>query len=112
MILANALDHIAKSAAASRTSTRRLRWIERRALIALKGQEYSDTSFDLPKSSGPNTLEKLQKRMAYHIAVKHDLLETLKGVRHLIADAAELQIVDSVIAGAEESITATPEAKP
>ena len=34
--LAQALDHIAKSAAKSRTSTRRLRWIEQRAIFALE----------------------------------------------------------------------------
>ena len=48
LILAKALDHIARTAARSRTSTRRLRWIERRALTALRGDEYRDIDFGLP----------------------------------------------------------------
>ena len=78
LTFANALDHIAKVAAASRSQTRRIRWIEQRALTALRGEEYRDGDFDLPKSPGPDTQEKLQKRMAYHIAIKHELLKALK----------------------------------
>lgn len=74
LILAQALDHIARSAAKSRSQTRRIRWIEQRALIALRGMEYRDIDLDLPKSAGPDTPEKLQRRMAYHIALRHELL--------------------------------------
>lgn len=63
LILANALDHIAKTAAKSRTSTRRLRWIEQRALFALRGDEYRDIDLDLPKSAGPGTQERLSLRV-------------------------------------------------
>ncbi|WP_213956293.1 hypothetical protein [Variovorax sp. dw_954] len=48
--LRNALDHIAKTARNSRTSTRRLRWIEQRALFALEGKPYDNTAFDLPQN--------------------------------------------------------------
>jgi len=80
LILAKALDHIAHTAARSRSQTRRLRWIEQRALIALRGEEFRDIDIDLPKSAGPDTHEKLQRRMAYHIAVKHDLLSALQAL--------------------------------
>ncbi len=52
LILASALDHIAKTAAKSRSQTRRIRWIEQRALIALEGREYRDIDVDLPKTAG------------------------------------------------------------
>ena len=74
LILAQALDHIARTAARSRSQTRRIRWIEQRALIALRGLEYRDIDLELPKSAGPDTPEKLQRRMAYHIALRHELL--------------------------------------
>ncbi|MBT2299227.1 hypothetical protein J7E70_02000 [Variovorax paradoxus] len=80
LILAQALDHIARTAARSRSQTRRLRWIEQRALIALRGEEFRDLNIDLPKSAGPDTHEKLQRRMAFHIAVKHQLLEALQAL--------------------------------
>ena len=78
LILAGALDHIAKTAKASRSQTRRIRWIEQRALIALRGGEYRDIDVELPVSAGPDTPEKLQRRMAYHIAIKQELLEALE----------------------------------
>ncbi|MDM0054069.1 hypothetical protein [Variovorax fucosicus] len=78
MILATALDHIAGTAAKSRSQTRRLRWIEQRALFALRGTEYRDIDLDLPKSAGPDTAERLQRRMAYHIAIKHAHAEALR----------------------------------
>lgn len=80
MILAQALDHIARTAARSRSQTRRLRWIERRALDALDGKEFSELDIELPKSAGPDTHEKLQRRMAYHIAVKHQLRDALQAL--------------------------------
>lgn len=78
LILANALDHIQKTAAKSRTSTRRLRWIEQRALFALRGDEYWVIDLDLPKDPGPNTQEKLKRRMDFHIAVKHAHADALR----------------------------------
>ena len=78
IILANALDHIAKTADRSRSQSRRVRWIKARAESALAGNDYSDAGVDLPKSAGPNTSEKLQRRMAYHISIKHELAEALR----------------------------------
>lgn len=75
--LLGALDHIAKTAALSRTSTRRLRWIEARARGALDGRPYSDLDIDLPKDGGPNTVEKLRKRIAYLRHQRADMLEAL-----------------------------------
>lgn len=48
-LLRSALEHIAKTAAASRSQTRRIRWIKARAEIALAGREYSDKDVDLPR---------------------------------------------------------------
>lgn len=64
LILASALDHIAKTAAKSRSQTRRIRWIEQRAVLALEGREYREIDVDLPKDAG-NTAEKM-KRKADH----------------------------------------------
>ena len=80
MILAKALDHIARTAARSRTQTRRLRWIEQRALGALRGEEYRDSDLDLPKSAGPDTPEKLKRRMAFHISQKHRVVAALRAL--------------------------------
>ena len=44
--LKDALDHVMRTARASRTSTRRLRWIEHRCYQALKGEYVPQ---DLPK---------------------------------------------------------------
>lgn len=79
-VLATALDHIACSAAKSRSQTRRIRWIQQRAEIALRGDEYRDIDVDLPKSAGPNTQEKLNKRLSYELAIKHRLLEALQAI--------------------------------
>lgn len=100
MILASALDHIARSAAKSRSQTRRIRWIEQRALIALRGQEYRDIDLDLPKSAGPDTAEKLQRRMAYHIAVKQELLEALTYAIKQVPELATVPGIAAAIANA------------
>ncbi len=49
--LINALSHIQKVASTSRTSTRRLRWIEQRAQYAIEGKPYIQDEFDMPKTS-------------------------------------------------------------
>lgn len=93
MILAQALDHIAKSAAKSRTSTRRLRWIEQRAIFALEGREYRDIDLDLPKDSGATT-EKNARRIAY-------LLSALHRIKALGPTPSVQQIVDEALGIAE-----------
>lgn len=80
MELASALDHIAKTAAKSRSQTRRLRWIEMRATYALEGREYRDTDVDLPKSAGPNTPERLFKKLAHEQYLRHEMTSALQAV--------------------------------
>ena len=62
-LLRNALNHIARVAAKSRTSTRRLRWIEQRAALALAGQAYDNSAFDLPKDAD-NDYQRLKRENA------------------------------------------------
>lgn len=87
--LLGALDHIAKTAALSRTSTRRLRWIEARARGALDGRPYSDLDIDLPKDGGPNTVEKLRKRIAYLRHQRAELLEALSKIEQWNSHTSE-----------------------
>lgn len=49
-LMRSALSHIARTARRSRTSTRRLRWIEDRAEGALAGKPYVPMELDLPKN--------------------------------------------------------------
>lgn len=72
-LLCRALDHIRKTAAKSRTSTRRLRWIELRAADALAGRPY--TQVDLPKDGGPATAAKLQLKLSAHDAEMEAVLK-------------------------------------
>jgi len=105
-LLRGALDHIAKTARASRSQTRRLRWIELRAETALRGEVYRDQDIDLPKNAGPNTPERLRQRLARVTAEKHALLEALQeAVRLEIKGAYLLAKCESAIARA----TATKE---
>lgn len=60
-----ALDHIEKVCKASRSQTRRLRWIELRAHGALHGLPDLHHQIDLPKSGGPETSEKLSRRLGH-----------------------------------------------
>ncbi len=94
MLLAQALDHIAKSAAKSRTSTRRLRWIEQRAIFALEGREYRDTDLDLPKDAPGTSIERNARRIAY-------LLSALHRIKALGPTPSVQQIVDEALGIAE-----------
>lgn len=47
-LLRAALEHIQKTAGQSRTQTRRLRWISKRAELALAGRPYVSSEHDLP----------------------------------------------------------------
>lgn len=85
MNMASALYHIARTAAASRSQTRRIRWIENRAMKALRGEDYRDIDVVLPKSAGPQTAEKLNRKIAYHIATKMELLEALEKATDALA---------------------------
>lgn len=74
MMLAQALDHIAKSAARSKSQTRRIRWIEQRALFALQGREYRDIDVDLPKDAGPDTIEKLRRKAGHSMRMQRNVI--------------------------------------
>lgn len=65
LMMRDALDHITKTAANSRTSTRRIRWIELRAHMAINGEVYSDASFSLPKDGGENTVKRLKLKLKH-----------------------------------------------
>ena len=81
--LAQALDHIAKSAARSRTSTRRLRWIEQRAIFALEGREYRDIDLELPRSPSDESIERMRLERAKLRAENAQLLEALRDMLNL-----------------------------
>lgn len=77
LMLASALDHIAKTAAKSRTQTRRLRWIQARAELALAGREYKDIDLDLPRDGGPETASKLKRSLWKMKQERDELLSAL-----------------------------------
>lgn len=62
-LLRDALDHIVRSAAASTTSTRRLRWIEHRARTALSGQKTQTKAVDLPRKNYENEVARLRRQV-------------------------------------------------
>ncbi|UVO19561.1 hypothetical protein [Stutzerimonas stutzeri] len=76
--LRDALDHIARTCRASRTSTRRTRWIERRAEWALEGKAYTDNAFDIPVDvEEKNRTLRIKKNLL--AAVVRDLLDVAEG---------------------------------
>lgn len=76
--LRDALDHIARTCRASRTSTRRIRWIERRAEWALEGKAYTDNAFDIPVDvEEKNRTLRIKKNLLK--AVVRDLLDVAEG---------------------------------
>lgn len=91
-ILRNALDHIRKACQQSRSQTRRIRWIENRAEIALAGEEYSDNMFNLPKKSTPETMERLQKKYAYAMWKIHTMTHALELISETEGDASHIAL--------------------
>lgn len=85
MVLASALDHIAKTAAKSRSQTRRIRWIELRATYALEGREYRDIDVDLPKDAGAKTPEKLGRKLAHEAYIRRALVAAAQRAEAFIA---------------------------
>lgn len=115
MVMANALDHIAKTAKASRSQTRRIRWIQLRAEMALSGNEYRDIDIDLPRKVNSDTPEKMQKRMAFHIAIKHQLREAAQAALNCISELpptqARVEVAQMLQAAIEnaEAVAALPD---
>lgn len=70
--LEDALDHIAKTARNSRTSSKRLRWIEKRAEDAILGIPYKRDEFELPRmdtlsaSQYERLLKDREKELAFY----------------------------------------------
>lgn len=71
-VLRNALEHIAATARRSRSQSRRLRWIELRALGALNGTDEWRT-VDLPKNG-----EGVRRRLVHEIAERDALIQALQ----------------------------------
>jgi hypothetical protein len=71
-VLRNALEHIAATARRSREQSRRLRWIELRALGALNGTDEWRT-VDLPRSG-----EGVRRRLQHEIAERDALIQALQ----------------------------------
>ena len=63
-MLRGALDHIAKTADRSSTSTRRLRWIADRARCALEGRTYRREEHDLPKFNQSSVERRVRRYQA------------------------------------------------
>lgn len=66
LVLYDALDHIMRTARASSTQTRRLRWIVSRAEVALQGRPFIASEHDQPKMVSEAVLQakNLQLRLA------------------------------------------------
>lgn len=86
-IMRNALDHIARTARKSRSSTRRLRWIEQRALLAMDGKVYREEDINLPKSVGPETNERLTKKLRAVTTQRDTLRAALQGMLAIVNDS-------------------------
>lgn len=89
-LMVEALFHIAKTAAASRSSTRRVRWIQARAEGALRGQIYSDETLHIPRDAGLTT-EKIRRQNQWLKKVNRQLCEVLK----MVQDSASGQLDES-----------------
>ena len=87
MILAQALDHIAKTAHMSRSQTRRIRWIEQRALIALSGEEFRAIDVELPVHATEARMMGLKLKVTRLQLDNAELLEALKDLISLADDA-------------------------
>lgn len=86
-LLRSALDHIARTARNSRSQTRRIRWIEARATGALRGEPYLQEAIDLPKSAGPDTVEKLKKSL---MVERHISRSLVNAAQQALQDRPEL----------------------
>ena len=90
LMLANALEHIAKTAQRSLSQTRRLRWIQTRAEFALNGREYQDMDVDLPRHVGADTPARLKRRMAHWRSVANKLLAAATTAEAVLASGDQV----------------------
>jgi hypothetical protein len=88
-LLVDALDHIKKAADASRTNTRRLRWIGERAVIAMRGEVYTNEAFDLPKYAAGKDDQLIRQKTEKARALRQ-ALNMLRGAIGAIIEGDEL----------------------
>lgn len=74
-LLADALDHIRRTCKNSRTQTRRLRWIEKRAELALAGRPYVEEEHTMPVDAPTEYLK--MRRQAQSLREDRNHLRTL-----------------------------------
>lgn len=112
----SALEHIRRSCQASRSQTRRVRWIEVRAYGALIGDNELHRTIDLPKDGGPDTTEKLKRQMAYDRFVAHITHGLSVGILSAMLAAHQHQapeaMTDEQIRDLWFAATPTPDGRP
>lgn len=89
-LMRSALQHIAKTAAASRTQSRRCRWIRQRAEAALEGKPYHAGDYESPKYA-ENSAEKLQFKNRH---LRADIARVKAAAEELIRQIAIGTFVD------------------
>jgi hypothetical protein len=87
-LMRSALDHIARTARRSRTSTRRLRWIENRAEGALAGEPYAQENFDAPHLDDKAKVHRRVQRLSYKFAVMATAMEKIAALSFTANGAA------------------------
>lgn len=87
-LLRDALDHIARAAASSRTNTRRLSFIEERARGALKYRPYNARDFELPGVRSAETIQRDRDYAKRYRKLRHR--DLLTGVDFAIEDLTGL----------------------
>lgn len=97
-LLRDALDHIMRTARASRTQTRRLLWIESRAKVALDGRPYVAAEHSLPPPSHDSELSRARRQNIALRASKGELANALRAM----LDA----FVDNPVSGADTTASA------
>lgn len=82
--LREALQHILKTVGQSRTQTRRLRWIGKRAELALAGRPYVASEHELPKDGDSEHYKLLRQKAALkdRVAVLEGLLRRAAAFTH------------------------------
>lgn len=110
-ILTDALDHIARLAGGSRTSTKRLRWIEARARAALQNQVLESKAIEMPQLYGDTSLLNLRRRRAEAIDRADTLASALDALVEMVVchdplmmDHATRQVAKQALRTAQEEL--------
>lgn len=99
--LRDALQHILKTVGQSRTQTRRLRWIGKRAELALAGRPYVASEHELPPNGDSEHFKLLRQKAA--LKERADVLE---GLLRRVIDSGQLLSASSVGEALEGDIEA------